>query len=308
MANTKTPLMSILSTLLNALVAANVAAESDWVSQYDVVWNTQSEDSSASMPLVGGNMGCNVWVEDDELLLYFASPGCRDENGAPLKFGRVRITTEPNIFKDADFEQRLRLKEGYIAITTRSEQLGETNIKLWVEINEPIIHVDLNAESDVVLSATYESWRHEPLLLPDYFLRGKLVPHRERSIGYGNLPGREEDAYIFNDEFEPSEKAILFYHRMRNDRSLWGMQMVQQELTKVENQLHDAAADLTFGGTMTGTGLRFVKEVSGKYINSPFRGFCIGRTRRRPRISRSSPTSLRPKHLPSGGSNRMRWP
>lgn len=254
-------------------MAAHVVAASDWVSQYDVVWNTQSKDSSASMPLVGGNMGCNVWVEDNELLFYFASPGCRDENGALLKYGRVRIRTEPNIFKDAEFEQQLFLKEGYIRIKTYAEKLGTSNIKLWVEINNPIIHVDMKSDSKVLWSATYENWRTEPLLLPDQRQGVKFLPHFERSLGYSNLPGREGEAYTYNDEFQPSEYALVFFHRMRNGKSFWGLQMDQQELREIEDQLHNPVSDLTFGGMMMGSGFRFVKEVDDHYISNSFKGF-----------------------------------
>lgn len=44
-----------------------------------------------------------------EMLFYFSSPGARDENGALLKYGGMRISFEPDIFKDAEFEQKLKL-------------------------------------------------------------------------------------------------------------------------------------------------------------------------------------------------------
>jgi hypothetical protein len=40
--------------------------------QYNVVWNTQSQNSSESMPCGGGDIGLNVWVENGNVLFYIA--------------------------------------------------------------------------------------------------------------------------------------------------------------------------------------------------------------------------------------------
>ena len=41
----------------------------DWLDRYNVVWDTQSKDASESMPMGGGDIGCNVWVEEGDILL-----------------------------------------------------------------------------------------------------------------------------------------------------------------------------------------------------------------------------------------------
>ena len=38
--------------------------------QYNVVWETASQDSSGSMPIGNGDIGLNVWVEEDGDLLF----------------------------------------------------------------------------------------------------------------------------------------------------------------------------------------------------------------------------------------------
>jgi len=40
------------------------------------------------MPLVGGDIGCNVWVENGDILLYLQRSGSLDENSEYLKMGR----------------------------------------------------------------------------------------------------------------------------------------------------------------------------------------------------------------------------
>lgn len=38
-------------------------------SSYDTVWTTQSNNSAGSMPVGGGDIGLNVWVEKGKLLV-----------------------------------------------------------------------------------------------------------------------------------------------------------------------------------------------------------------------------------------------
>lgn len=61
---------------------------------YNIIWNTQSLDSSESMPLGGHDAGCNVWVKDNELCIYMSQSGTFDENGTMLKLGRMRLWLE----------------------------------------------------------------------------------------------------------------------------------------------------------------------------------------------------------------------
>ena len=68
------------------------------LNDYNIVWNSQSQNSSESMPCGGGDIGLNVWVENGELLFYMSRSGTFDENNSMLKLGRVRIKLTPNPF------------------------------------------------------------------------------------------------------------------------------------------------------------------------------------------------------------------
>ena len=63
--------------------------------RYNVVWDSPSKDSTGSMPLGGGCLGLNVWVEGDDLLFYIGHPDSRVESGKLVKLGRVRIRLDP---------------------------------------------------------------------------------------------------------------------------------------------------------------------------------------------------------------------
>jgi hypothetical protein len=66
--------------------------------QYNIVWTTQSQNSSESMPCGGGDIGLNVWVEKGDILFYLSRSGAFDENNVFPKFGRVRLKISPNPF------------------------------------------------------------------------------------------------------------------------------------------------------------------------------------------------------------------
>ena len=73
-----------------------VFAHAQDISDYNVVWNSQSHNSSESMPLGGGGIGCNVWVENNDIIFYIARSGTFDENNSMLKLGTVRLSLSPN--------------------------------------------------------------------------------------------------------------------------------------------------------------------------------------------------------------------
>lgn len=222
------------------------------------------------MPLSGNCMGSNVWVEDNDLLLYLSTPGARDEIGALLKLGRVRIETEPCIFEGATFEQKLHLADGAIYITTVSPKLGTSTIKLWSEVTSPIVHIELESESEIEWQASYESWREKPLSLPEHRVGKRFLPHYERGIAYSNIVGADWDVQILNDNFRADNDQMLFYHRMREKDNLWERQMDQQDLRPIEDQLFDPVTNLTFGGKMVGDGFVYSGKSHGHYVMNDF--------------------------------------
>ena len=163
---------------------APIAAEDPvaMVNRYNVRWTTQSENSADSMPCVGGDMGLTVWVENNELLFYVGREGCRDENGSLLKMGRVRIAINPSPFADgARFSQELKLGEGLVEIQAEVPDENSTTIRIWVEIDRPIAHVEIATSEQSTVLATYESWRTERIELPN---SGKNQ-HRGQCLGCG---------------------------------------------------------------------------------------------------------------------------
>src|SRR5688572_29639250 len=104
----------------------------------NITWTSQSKNASESMPCGGGDIGLNVWVENNELLFYVSRSGTFDESNALLKLGRVRINLSPNPFAGSSFQQQLVLKDGNVIIKAVNGKLA-TTINVWVDVFSPTI-------------------------------------------------------------------------------------------------------------------------------------------------------------------------
>ena len=238
------------------------------------------------MPVGGGDIGLNVWVEKNDLLLYLSRAGCRDENGALLKLGRIRIQLSPNPFSEGGFfRQELKLalscieiKAGPASGNANSETAGANGgapyagpatatIRIWAEVHRPVVHIDIETAEPGAVSATYESWRFKDTLLPD---EGKNLRRGMCMINYSAFPG---EVRLYKDVVEQDESSLLAYHRMREDKNVFSYQVTQQSLEPIREKLHDPLKGLTFGGRMTGNDLSFDGTTEGEYANTPFHGW-----------------------------------
>ena len=124
----------------------------------DVAWHSPSKNAYGSMPLGNGDIGLNVWVEEDgDLVLLIGKTDAFDEFNRLLKIGRLRLRTTPALFTPGQtFSQVLRLKSGAIAITS-----GATSLRVWVDANHPVAQVDLKSPTPVQVRVLADNWRKE---------------------------------------------------------------------------------------------------------------------------------------------------
>jgi len=127
------------------------------VDQYNIVWDSQSKGSGDSMPLAGGVLGLNVWVENNDLLFLIGSPNCLDENGMQVKLGLVRLRLDPVAFAK-EFRQELNLERSEITVTGKTEDGQPVTVRLWCEVFQPVIHADVTAAKPVEVAVSYETW------------------------------------------------------------------------------------------------------------------------------------------------------
>ena len=224
---------------------------------YNQVWTAQSKNSSESMPLGGGDIGLNVWVENGNVYFYVSRSGTFDEHNTLLKLGRVKVQLEPNPFKDNEgFRQELVLKDGYVTVAQNT-----TKIKLWVDVFNPVIH--LNAESDVPVNmiASYESWRYK-----NRDVKGK----ENNANSYKWAP--QGDIITYQDSIAFENGGLKFYHRNR-EQTVFDVAVKQQKMESVKGQMMNPLKHLTFGGFITGLNMKKAGTYSGVYQGADFKGF-----------------------------------
>ncbi len=104
-----------MKNIFTFLLLVFIGGQFLWGQPANLVWNTQSRNASESMPCGGGDIGMNVWVENDDVLFYLSRSGSFDENNCLLKQGRFRVRLTPNPFAGtASFRQTLHLNDGYV--------------------------------------------------------------------------------------------------------------------------------------------------------------------------------------------------
>jgi hypothetical protein len=148
----------LLFVFLIWLNAKNARGQLVDLKPYNVIWTTQSQNSSESMPCGGGDIGLNVWVEKGEILFYLSRSGAFDENNVFPKFGRLRLKLSPNPFDGGNFRQELKLMEGYVEINGNKGG-NKAVVKVWVDVFHPVVHVETESSQPVTVEAIYENWR-----------------------------------------------------------------------------------------------------------------------------------------------------
>jgi len=236
-----------------------VKAQLPMLENYNQVWTSQSENSSESMPLGGGDIGLNVWVEKGNLYFYVSRSGTFDEHNTLLKLGRVKIELTPNPFKDNDgFQQELVLKDGYIKIAQNN-----TKIKLWVDVFNPVIHLDLQSEQPLKMKASYESWRYK-----NREVKGKA----NNANSYKWAP--QGDIITYQDSISFENSGVKFYHKNREE-TVFDVTVKQQKMESVKGQMMNPLKHLTFGGFMEGFNMKSAGTYSGIYQDTDFKGFSL---------------------------------
>jgi hypothetical protein len=203
------------------------------IGKYNVVWNTQSKNSSESMPLAGGDIGCNVWVENGDILFYLQRSGSFDENSQYLKMGRFRVQLNPNPFKKtASFRQELILADGYIEIESKNSVNEQTIVKLWVDVFHPVVHVEVNSSDNTDVTVCYESWRTS-----DKTLSGD--PQKRERFAAFNLEGYPGEVIKTKDIISRVNDGVLFYHRNPEKKLIPEVLIKEQGLEASANLITD---------------------------------------------------------------------
>jgi hypothetical protein len=227
---------------------------------YNLVWDSPSNNSEESMPCGGGDIGLNVWVEKGDVLFYIAKSGTFDENNTQLKQGRVRIQLSPNPFEDGTFRQELNLNEGCVLISGKNKNVS-ADIRIWVDVFNPVVHVEVSGNQKGTANIFYENWRYQDRLVR----KGEGIQSSYRN----SIP---EVLFTKKDEIAYEGNQILFYHRNAGE-NIFDITVKQQFLESVKDQLFDPLTNLISGGVVEAKGFKSAGTSIGTYMETDYKAW-----------------------------------
>ncbi|MHC4756310.1 MAG: DUF5703 domain-containing protein [Planctomycetota bacterium] len=244
----------ILSGIHPAAVPANV--NEDNLESYNIVWDSPSKDHSGSMPIGNGDIGINVWVEENgDLVFYIGKTDSWGDNARLLKIGKIRIKMTPNPFGNSrEFLQILKLKDATIYIQYGDEQHAR-KLKVWVDANHPVIHISADGKKDFSMTACIELWRTERYELPSLEY-SDVHKDRRRSDQKHAATIVEPDRVLEN-----LDSRIGWYHH--NIKSV-GPELTMQIQGLTGYEMADPLIDRTFGAVVTADGGRRIDDLTLK--------------------------------------------
>ena len=243
-------LVAVLLCLASSSFRLNAQAES--IARCNVSWDTPGKDYKDSMPIGNGDIGLNVWTEQNgDLVFLIGKTDAWSENGQLVKLGRVRVKTTPNSFtKGRNFHQELRLNEGEIQI---GDAAGAV-MRVWVDANHPVVHIEVNNTQPAELQASVELWRLAPR---ETLQKGAELDGMGVFREWNNTPdGR---IVIDPDTILPARNnQVSWCHR--NERSMYPQAFQNQHLESLLPKYPDPLIHRTFGAVMSGKGLVSVDD------------------------------------------------
>ncbi|HEV2330725.1 MAG TPA: DUF5703 domain-containing protein [Verrucomicrobiae bacterium] len=213
-----------------------------FVSGYDVTWNSPGTNENDSMPIGNGDIAANVWTEQNgDIVVLLAKADAWTELGKLVKLGRLRIHLEPSPMMQSLFivSQTLKLENGSIEI-----KYAGNMIRIWVDANNPIMHITADFGQPTVLSAKLELWR-------------TAHPLRGRSPDKGGMYEVGSDSMPVDFEADtvlsPGANSITWYHY--NTNSIYPHVLEQEHLARLVPKYPDPLFHRCFGACLTGKGL-----------------------------------------------------
>ena len=230
---------------------------------HDYVWTSQSRNSSESMPCGGHDIGMNVWVEDDgetqssgDVLFYIAQSGWFDENNSLLKAGRWRLHFEGHPFNGKDFEQRLCLDEGCIYIKG-----GGVELRLWADVEEPVVYVATKSQQTIRTTLSYESWRYKD--------RPVTKAECQQCSYKWVIP---KDCKTFADSIKAEDGRLTFSHQNRKE-TVFDFTVECERMSSVKDQLYNPIGGLLMQGEMMAPGFHYAGTTDGVYASTDYRSW-----------------------------------
>jgi len=208
-----------------------------FIAQQTVSWTNLGNDENDSMPVGNGKLGANVWTEQNgDLLLLLSSPDTWTEKGDIVKLARVRIKLMPNPFVNlTDFTQSLKVESGTIEI-----KKGANSLRVWVDANHPVLHIDGNFEKPVSAEAVLEHWRKIKSI-------AEYQPADYSQVMSGDASPKTEPDILF-----PADQTQITWCHF-NASSYFPFLLKQEHLESLLPAIKDPLLHRCFGAVISGT-------------------------------------------------------
>jgi hypothetical protein len=230
------------SIALLCLGSASTCAEAPFVTSNDVTWTTLGQNENDSMPIGNGDLAANLWTEQNgDLVLLVSKADAWTELNKLVKLGRVRVQLTPNPFPGAaDFKQSLRLEDATVEIRS-----GGNIVEVWVDANQPVLHVRAKLARPTRMRAVVELWRT------------RSHPYDEVSPDKGGLFGLGNHSIPLDFEADtvlpPGPAQVAWFHF--NQASVFPIVLHEQHLESLAQKYPDPLQHRCFGAALTGPGL-----------------------------------------------------
>ena len=261
---------SVLALLAVAVGCVPAARAENWhatLERYNVVWNSPSRDAAGAMPIGNGEVGLNVWVEEQgDLRFYLSRTDSWSECGRLLKLGALRISLTPNPFvRGAPFRQELRLRDGRIEIVAGAADQA-VRLSVFVDAHNPVVHVIGESAAPISVKVSLENWRTERHVLTGTGGDSELASAWTMRDAPASIEVAESADCIAD---EPG--TVTWYHR--NEDSVVPLTLKHQGLENI-SVAFDPLLHRTFGGRLSAAGFERV-DARALVTPAPVRRFEI---------------------------------
>ena len=231
----------IACPVVRAATLGPEAKSADPLDACNVVWDSPSKDSGGSMPLGNGDIGLNAWVEENGDLVFFISKtDSWTDSGRLVKLGQVRVRLTPSLAA-RPFRQGLQIRKGVMEIQSAIGNQQST-IRLWVDANRPVIHIEGQSQKDIQAQIGLYVWR-----------TADRDMQKDGNIGYISELNTGPIMEKADTVLPQKDNRIVWYHR--NEGTIVPMAMKLQGVESLLPLVHDPILHNTFGGAISGKGM-----------------------------------------------------
>ena len=208
---------------------------------YNVVWTSQSKSPSGSMPLGNGDIGANLWVDEQgQLCLYISKTDAFSEIGRLLKVGKVILRTKPQILSAKDFNQTLKIEDGLIHIEATNAQKQSLSITCLIDANRPVLTISGKSNMPLEVELVNAIWRTSI-----DSLKGS-----ERRSAYGIMDSKQPIMREI-DSIISQKDQLIWVHQ--NKSSIWQSTLDNQNISEFNQLSKDPLLNQNFGAIVSGT-------------------------------------------------------